>query len=324
MHITLVTPAAPGSRAGNRATAERWATFLRELGQSVTIDTDYNGEQTDLLLALHAWRSAKAVRAWRERFPQGPLIVALTGTDLYHFQQADPEPTRATMEAADVLIGLHDRVARVLPPALHRKLSIVHQSAPALEPEPGAVADTFDVCVIGHLREEKDSLRAAYAVRDLPSSSRLRVMALGRAHNDDWAQQARAEMTQNPRYHWLDEQPRAEVRRVMAHSQAMVISSRMEGGANVVSEACVAGLPVIASDIDGNIGLLGEDYLGYFRTEDTQSLQAALLRAEQDPQWLRTLQQQVSALAPRFRPEREREALARALTRFMAAEVEPK
>ena len=57
----------------------------------------------------------------------------------------------------------------------------------------------------------------------------------------------------------------------------MVISSLSEGGANVISEAAVAGVPVLASRIDGNVGLLGADYPGYFPVGDTEAL-ARLLR----------------------------------------------
>ena len=58
----------------------------------------------------------------------------------------------------------------------------------------------FEVLVIGHLRDEKDPLRAAEASRSLPESSRIRVVHLGRAHDEAWADRARAEMDRNPRY----------------------------------------------------------------------------------------------------------------------------
>ncbi|MDX1589607.1 MAG: selenoneine biosynthesis selenosugar synthase SenB [Oleiphilaceae bacterium] len=313
MHITIVTPAAAGSRAGNRATANRWAGFLRQLGHRVKVSTDYRGQPTDLLLALHAWRSAAAVQRFREDFPSKPLIVALTGTDIYHFQHTEPATTRASMAAADTLIALHPGVARQIPPELSERLRVVHQSAQAPAARQAPLEGRFEVCVIGHLRHEKDSLRTALAVRDLPESSRIQVVALGKAHDEDWAAAARAEMDRNPRYHWRGEVPQARVREMMARARLMVISSRMEGGANVVSEACVAGLPVIASDIDGNRGLLGDDYPGYYPVEDTQALKALLLRAEQDPQWLTELREHCQSLAGRFTREAESAALAGAL-----------
>ncbi|TVP51796.1 MAG: TIGR04348 family glycosyltransferase [Halomonadaceae bacterium] len=318
MHVTVITPAGAGSRMGNRATANRWAGFLRNLGHRVRVRTEYQGEATDLLLALHAWRSASAIQHYRERYPGQGLIVALTGTDIYRFQYTHGGPTLASMAAADCLIALHPGVGNRIPAYLQEKLQVVFQSARAPDqavPDPAA---GFEVCVVGHLREEKDSLRAAYAVRDLPGESAINVVALGKAHNGEWETAARQEMQLNPRYHWRGEVSPANVRKMMARARLMVISSRMEGGANVISEACVAGLPVIASDIDGNRGLLGENYPGYFPVADTAALQGLLLRAEQSPQWLEQLRQHCRELARQFTPQAEQASLAQALQRAVA------
>jgi len=308
--ITLNTPAGPQSRAGNRATATRWARFLRELGHRVHVAVDDPGDRADVMIALHAWRSADSIRAFARRHPERPLIVALTGTDIYRFQASDPAITLASMEAAHALIGLHHRVGDDIPAHLHRRLHTVFQSAQPLPLSyPGPTRGRFDVCVAGHLREEKDSLRAAYAARDLPGDSRVRIIQAGRAHSNDWAEAAATEAASNPRYQWLGEIPHWQVRRLMSRSQAMVVSSIMEGGANVVSEACVAGLPVLASAIPGNRGLLGDDYPGYYPARDTTALRDLLARAESDPTFLQQLQRHCQALAPWFSPAAERDGL---------------
>ncbi|UYG07096.1 selenoneine biosynthesis selenosugar synthase SenB [Halomonas sp. M4R1S46] len=318
LKVTLVTPAGRGSRAGNRATATRWARRLRELGCRVRLAAPedapatwcFGGQPPDLLFALHAWRSHAAIRACRETFAC-PVIVVLTGTDVYRFQHSHPEVFLDSLASADVLVGLHDCLEEDLPTRFHPRLHVVHQSAlPLPSRAPGPNERTFDVLVAGHLREEKDSLRTALALRDLPPTSRLRVVQLGGACSDDWTRAARDEMARNPRFRWLGDRPRWRVRQWMARSRLMVISSRMEGGANVVSEACVAGLPVVASRIPGNRGLLGEDYPGYFPVADTRALRECLLRAEREPAFLETLRRHVDARAPLFRVEAEREALA--------------
>ncbi|MBB3190555.1 selenoneine biosynthesis selenosugar synthase SenB [Halomonas cerina] len=318
LKVTLVTPAGRGSRAGNRTTATRWARRLRELGCRVHLAVPEDAPSTwcpggrppDLLFALHAWRSHAAIRACRETFAC-PVVVVLTGTDVYRFQHSHPEVVLDSLVSADVLVGLHDCLEEDLPARFHPRLRVVHQSAlPLPSRAAGPGERTFDVLVAGHLREEKDSLRAALAVRDLPPASRLRVVQLGGAHGLDWARAARDEMARNPRYRWLGDLPRWRVRQWMARARLMVISSRMEGGANVVSEACVAGLPVIASDIPGNRGLLGEDYPGYFPVGDTEALRACLRRAEREPAFVEQLRRHVQARAPLFTPAAEREALA--------------
>jgi putative glycosyltransferase (TIGR04348 family) len=313
----MITPAQPGSKAGNRATAERWKILLEKAGHAVGIVTDYRGEPCDAFIALHAWRSVDAIRQFRTTWPEQPLIVALTGTDIYRHQQEFPEETLYSMEAADALIGLHSLVARDIPTEMSDKLTTLYQSAdgPEAFPEPRKnVQETgFRVCVIGHLREEKDSLRAAYAARLLPDDSRIQVVCAGKAYNEDWRTKAEQEMASNPRFQWLGELDKGKTRQLMADSQVMVISSVMEGGANVVSEACRAGLPVIASDIPGNVGLLGKDYAGYFPVGKERALADLLYKAEQDPEFLGALKHQVNGLAGHFMPEKEQASLKQAL-----------
>ena len=309
MDILLITPAPPGSRAGNRATATRWAGFLRDAGYQVRVSVGDDGGPADLLIALHAWRSAPAIEAFTARCPQVPRIVVLTGTDLYRFQHEEPERTLAGMAAGQRLIGLHHRVADDLPQALHPRLRLVLQSAEPLSRRPRPDASKFEVCVIGHLRAEKDPLRAAWAVRVLPERSLLTVVQAGKAHDAEHEVLAVTEQLHNPRYRWRGEIPHWQVRRLLGRSRLMVISSRMEGGANVVSEACVSGTPVLASRIPGNVGLLGDDYPGYFEVEDTMGLRNLLLRAEQDADFLDSLSRHVRQLAPAFVPAAEADAL---------------
>ncbi|WP_417502921.1 selenoneine biosynthesis selenosugar synthase SenB [Marinobacter sp.] len=317
MDIIVLTPASPGSKAGNRATAERWQVLLEQLGHRVSVVTEYNGEACDLFLALHAWRSYTAVRLFREIWPEKPLVVALTGTDVYRHQHEFPQQTLYSMQVADVLIGLHDQVGDDIPESLRSKLITLFQSAekPAgLSLRASEESAYFDVCVIGHLREEKDSLRAAMAARLLPANSRIRVSCAGKLHNDRWAMLAKHELQQNPRFRWLGELEKSAIAQLMADSELLVMSSVMEGGANVVSEACRAGLPIIASNISGNVGLLGRDYRGYYPVGDTQALAHVLERAESDPTFVEVLRDQVSQLAVRFTPEKERKSLEQALS----------
>jgi putative glycosyltransferase (TIGR04348 family) len=308
VRIVLITPAKRGSKAGNRATAVRWAQHLRALGHRVEVAVEYDGRPADIMVALHAWRSAASVQRFRGLWPERPLILALTGTDLYRFLATDPEVTTRSMELADRLVVLHERAHEVLAPSLRPKVRVIHQSALPLARRYPLARRFFDVCVIGHLREEKDPFRAAYAARALPAGSRIRILHLGKGHSPEWEKEARREMRGNPRYVWRGEVPFARVRATMGRSRLMVLSSRMEGGANVISEACVAGLPVIASDIAGNVGLLGPRYPGYFPVEDTKALSELLLQAERDTAFYRALERACAARVALFTPARERRA----------------
>jgi len=313
MQISLVTPAGKLSRAGNRTTAVRWARILSDLGHRVRISERDDGRNADMMVAVHAWRSADSIRAFSDLHPDRPLVVLLAGTDIYRFQHSHPADTLDSMARATRLVGLHDLVHRAIPRRFAKKLTVIYQSALPLPGPRRPSARWFEVCVAGHLRDEKDSLRTAYAARRVPAESRLRVVHLGKAHDDSWARDAAAEMKRNPRYVWRGEVPGWRVRRQFARSHAMVISSVMEGGANVVSEAVVAGLPVLASEIDGNGGLLGEDYGGYYKAKDTDALAALLWRAESEPGFLGTLAARCRARRKLFHPAREAAAWRRLL-----------
>ena len=286
-------------------TAVRWARLLRGLGHRVTVQSDWDGTPGDMMVAIHAWRSASSIARFGQRFPGRPLVVALSGTDIYRFRHSHPEETLRSMEMADALVCLHDLVYRAIPETYRKKLHVLHQSAAPLTRARRPSVRAFDVCVVGHLREEKDPFRTAYAARALPQESRLRVIHLGKAHDDEWAGQARAEMETNPRYHWRGEVSAWQVRKEFLKTHALVHSSTMEGGANVISEAVVAGVPVIASDIDGNAGLLGEDYPGYYPVTDTEALCALLQRAETDQSFLQLLNKHGNERKHLFTPERE-------------------
>ena len=304
-NIILITPAKILSKTGNRVTASRWERLLRSIGHKVTVQSSWDGTPGDMMVAIHAWRSAPSITRFRQRFPGRPLVVALSGTDIYRFQHSHPEETLRSMGMADALVCLHDLVYRAIPEAHRKKLHVIHQSAAPLKRVRSPSVRTFDVCVVGHLREEKDPFRTAYAARTLPEESRLRVIHLGKAHNDEWATQARAEMEINPRYHWRGEVGAWQVRQEFLKTHTLVHSSIMEGGANVVSEAVVADVPVIASDIDGNVGLLGEDYPGYYPVQDTGALHTLLQRAESDYDFLQLLLEHGNKRKHLFTPERE-------------------
>jgi len=151
-------------------------------------------------------------------------------------------------------------------------------------------------------------MRAAFAARNLSKSSRIRIVHIGAAETPRWEAMAETEMKRNPRYIWRGDKPRAEVRRLLGRAKAIVLSSLSEGGANVISEAVAAGVPILASRIDGSVGLLGRDYPGYFPVGNTLALARLLHRIETDPQFLARLHRAIERRGHLFRPAREKAA----------------
>jgi putative glycosyltransferase (TIGR04348 family) len=313
MRIVLITPDGPTSRTGNKVAAARWARILRGLGHRVRVAAAYHGEPADLMVAVHAWRSAAAIGRFKLAHPDRPLVLQLSGTDIYDTLKSDPAPTLRSMELADRLIALNDLAWRVVPRRLRGRLIVMHQSAEPLSAPRQPSRTAVVVSVVGHLRDVKDPLRAALAARLLPDDSRVRIEQIGRAYTPAWAERAQTEMAGNPRYRWRDDVPPADVRRLLARSHAMAITSLSEGGANVVSEAIVAGVPILASRVDGNVGLLGEGYEGYFPVGDTRALARLMLRLEREPAFVARLGKALGRRAPLFRPAREIAAWRRLL-----------
>ena len=309
MKVLLVTPAPPGSRKGNRITAVRWARLLRSLGHRVTVAEEYRGQRCDVLVALHALRSHPSVVRYRQLHPSAPLVVALTGTDLYGDVRTDSD-ARQSLDFAMRLVVLQPLGIDALPEHLRDRVRVIYQSVEpprsTLPHRPGV----FEVCVMGHLRAVKDPLRTARAGRLLPVSSRVRVLHLGGALSEDMAEAARAEETANPRYRWLGELPRWKALRLLSRCRLLSLTSHSEGGANVIGEAVVVGVPVVSSRIAGSVGLLGADYPGYFPTGDTQALADLLHRAETDATFYEDLRRRCDALRPLFDPAHERQAWA--------------
>ena len=319
----IVTPAALGSRHGNRATALRWAALLRTLGCRVRVATDWDDEAADLLIALHARHSAAAIRRFRAGRPRRPVIVALTGTDLYG-DGLRHRAVRGALEAATRIVVLNPLARRRLPATLARRTRVVLQAAPAAaraargRSRSAPRRGPFTVVVLAHLRPVKDPLRAAHAARLLPGSSRVRVVLLGGVRSASLAARARATMRRNPRFVWRGDRPHGRALAALGRARLAVVSSRAEGGANALSEALVAGVPVLASRVEGNVGLLGSRYPGLFPPGDTRALSRLLARAETDARFLARLGAGVRRAARALRPAAERRAWAALL-----AEVVP-
>jgi putative glycosyltransferase (TIGR04348 family) len=322
MKIGIVTPAPPDSRYGNRITAFRWARILRGLGNRVSILQTYDDKPYDLLIALHARKSHSSIINFRRQNPVAPIIVALTGTDLYR----DIRTNHLAQESLDIatrIVVLQPKAIEELRPSLREKTRVIYQSVeevPAPTGARGGSAKTmaikseartngnFDVCVIGHLRAVKDPFRTAMAARSLPDSSKVRVLQMGGAMTGAMAKRARKEMSANKRYRWLGEQSQSGVRRILKKSGLCVLSSRMEGGANVLSEAIADSVPILASRIHGNVGILGPGYPGYFDVGNTKQLARLLSRAETSPEYLAELRKWSESLAFIVDPAREEQA----------------
>ena len=299
------------TQTGNDTTAERWAHLLGELGHQVHMAHEWFGssqsDRWDLLIALHARKSFPTLERFHLAYPDVPVIVALTGTDVYHDIESSSD-AKHSLEIASRLVVLQPLAVNALPERFHGKCRVIYQSAKSAAPPELPEANMFRVCVLAHLRAVKDPLRAAYAARDLPADSRVQIVHAGGILDEDLARDAEAEQQRNPRYIWLRDLPHERALRLLAGSHLLALTSILEGGANVVSEAIAAGLPVLSTFIPGSIGILGADYPGYFPAGDTRALCLLMRRAEIDSAFYGELKRRISELKSLVDPLRERQS----------------
>jgi len=347
----IVTPAPAGTRLGNRITAQRWQRILRELGLRARVARAWRGEDCDLLVALHAQKSAASVRAFRAAHPERAIVVALTGTDVYAPRGLD-KLSRSSIERANRVVVLQPEAMRALDPRSRRKARVIFQSASraSRRSESMSRADArsesmsradarseslsradarsgstsrasrgFEVVALGHLRAVKDPLLAARAARLLPASSCVRIDHYGAALDEHLVRRARRESETNARWSWRGERAHAQVLAILARANAFVQTSRAEGGSSAMSEAIVARLPILATRIPGAVGMLGRDHRGYFEAGDARALARLLERCERDARFRRELGRASARLSRKFTETRERAAW-RALLRDLDLE----
>ncbi|MCB9881603.1 MAG: glycosyltransferase [Planctomycetes bacterium] len=306
MNIVLASPARAGSRSGNGRSAARYRGLWTELGHRVRVTTTGNLAGADILVALHATKCAASIDAWRTRDAHAPLIVIVAGTDLAGRAR---ERFERSLDAADAIVTLQPHAIDSFPKRARSKARAILQSASATLEHAGLRHlendRDFEIAVVAALREVKDPLRAALAVRALPKDSKIRVTHYGPALDESIRREAERLSDECERYTWQGARSHRETMALLARSRALCLTSISEGGANVVSEALAHHLPVLCSAIPGNLGILGDDWPATFEVRDTASLLELLLRFESDERFRNDVERRTRVLAAYVTPARE-------------------
>ncbi|MDO9144340.1 selenoneine biosynthesis selenosugar synthase SenB [Rhodoferax sp.] len=331
--VVIVSPALADANNGNWQTARRWQKFLQtptagHPGFQARIVTQWPdgpaAAQDSAMIALHARRSAASVKAWAQSRGRGAalqpvpgLAVVLTGTDLYRDIQTDAQ-AQQSLQWAQRLVVLQALGLAALPPSLQFRTDVIFQSTSARQRLPKS-ARFIKAVMVGHLRDEKSPQTLFAAARLLKPHEAIHIDHIGAPLDAVLALQAQATAATCPGYRWLGALPHEATRRRIQRAHVLVHTSRMEGGAHVVMEAVRAGTPVLASRIDGNVGMLGSDYAGYFDWDHAEQLVDLLRRCHVEPAFYAHLQAQCVVRAPLFAPETERRALQQLVTQLSAA-----
>ena len=313
--VVIVSPALRDANNGNWQTARRWQQHLAG-AISTRIVTKWPDAQADrdaVMVALHARRSADAISAWSAVHPGHGLAVVLTGTDLYRDIQTVAAAQRS-LALAQALVVLQERAPESLPVTVRAKARVIFQSTRARRALPKS-PQRLRAIMVGHLREEKSPETLFAAARLLATQRNIRIDHIGEPLDPALGETARATMAAVPNYRWLGGLPHEAVRRRIQRAHLLIHASRIEGGAHVIMEAVASGTPVLASHVDGNVGMLGAEYAGYFPWGDANALAALILRCHESrsrrdgEDFLQTLAAQCRQRAPLFDPPTERSAV---------------
>jgi glycosyltransferase involved in cell wall biosynthesis len=334
-HVVIVSPALAEANNGNWQTANRWQKMLSVNFHCRIVKTwpDKFANQDNVMLALHAKKSAESIAAWHAQHGSARLAVVLTGTDLYRDIQTDVA-AKGSLAMASRLVVLQSRAVLALPAEHQAKTTVIFQSTtaqPSIEKMGQKTAQHLRALMVGHLRDEKspdtlfaaaswlassdagkDGANADVAVPGVDASelsADIYIDHIGASLDAALGRAAAATALACPHYRWLGAMPHAATRRAIARAQVLVHASKMEGGAHVIMEAACSGTPVLASRIDGNVGMLGEDYAGYFEVGDAHQLATLLLECRRTQNetngLLAKLAAQIALRAPLFAPEHE-------------------
>ncbi len=344
--VVIVSPALADANNGNWQTARRWQLLLAP-HHAVRIVRQWPdaaaSKRDQVLLALHALRSAASAAAWAAaRGAAGSasdnvagLAIVLTGTDLYRDIHSD-EAAQRSLALAQRLVVLQEHGLAALPAAQRMKTRVIFQSTRARQPLVKSQKHVRAV-MVGHLRDEKSPQTLFAAARLLQDEPTLFIDHIGDALDPALSEEARATAAACPQYRWLGGLAHETTRRRIQRAHVLVHSSRMEGGAHVIMEAVRSGTPVLASRIAGNQGMLGDDYAGYFELGDAAALAGLLRRVsdgQTDPagsrqlsgaagenaaQWLARLNAQCARRALLFSPDAERAALLQLVIELLAS-----
>ncbi len=319
MRIAIATPAAAGTTRGNRLTAQRYAEILRELGHTVRVVQQWTRGDHDLLIALHAVKSASSVHAFRRAHPERPIVLVLTGTDVHGVGTGGARARRSSRDAlrlATHVVTLQPETRRELEAGVRAKTTSIVQSAEAPRRSKRASRDGFEVVALGHLRAEKDPFVLADAVDLLPPESRVRAVHLGEALAASIARQARARSARSARWSWIGPRTHARSLARLAAADVFAQTSVVEGGSLALSEAIVCGVPILATRIPAAVGMLGARHPGFFPVGDAVALSRWIARVEHDASFRASLRAASRRLAPQFSRARERAAWRKLLARL--------
>lgn len=264
MKVCVASPYPLSELKGNSVTTDRIVAMLNEGGVEARGSYGNDGEPADILITLHAIKGAPAVFDFKKKTPNGRVIILLTGTDIYQGLAEGSQIGGDALQVADRIVVPQEAALRKLPEKVRGKTVVIRPSLDPIAVKATSSQSPFVISVVGHLRPVKRPFLTIETLAQHPEWSDLEVWQIGQALDAEMRKTAEFWMEEDKRYRWCGGLPREESLALCAKSSLTINSSILEGGANAVLEAMTMSVPVLASRIEGNVGLMGDDYPGYF------------------------------------------------------------
>lgn len=302
MKVCVASPYPLSELKGNSVTTKRIVEILQEGRIDARGSHLYDGLPADVLISLHAVKGAPAVEEFCEKRPEGRVVVLIAGTDLYDTLPKGSEAGYRALEKADRIVVVQETAVQRLPEIFQEKAVVVPNSLDPISVEANPGESPFIISVVGHPRPVKRPFLTIESVSKHPEWEDLEVWLIGKALDDESRRKAEEWGEKDARFRWFGGLPREEALKLLAKSNLTVNSSVSEMGANAILEAMTIGVPVLASRVEGNEGLLGEDYPGYFDEDELENVLQAVVDKRVDlKEWVRLATERL----PLFSRERE-------------------
>ena len=302
MKVCVASPYPLSELKGNSVSADRIVKMLNERGIEARGSYGYDSEPADILISLHAIKGAPAIFEFKKKQPKGKVIILMTGTDIYQGLPEGSQIGEEALEEADRIVVPQEAAILKLPEEVRGKTVVIRSSLDSIAIKASPSRSPFVISVVGHLRPVKRSFLTIETLAKRPEWSDIEVWQIGQALDEEMRKKAEVWANDYQRYRWFGGLPRRESLALCAKSSLTINSSILEGGANAVLEAMTMGVPVLASRIEGNVGLLGDDYPGYFEEgQMDEALQAIINQRVDLQEWIRLSANRL----PLFSRERE-------------------
>jgi len=292
------------SPKGNSVTAKRIERLMRDRGVEAEAIHTERVECADSIIALHAIKTSSVVLKFAEENPDGKIHVVLTGTDIHQGIHEQKDLAEKVFRVADTLVVSHPECIHEVPSSWRAKVKVIY---PSVEIPDGLTKKVFrqpTFTCLAHLRQVKNSHQLARALELIPNKE-LKAILLGNALENSESKIAQNHARRDQRFSWVEGVGREEALSYMKGSTATLNTSLLEGGANTVVEAIALGVPVLASRIDGNVGLLGADYKGLYDVRDDKQLANLIQKCLECTEFTRGLKAQLKERSSLFSTESE-------------------